>query len=243
MSIDRFLGVMNANGGMSMSNNFVVKIGDSMEDFRNPSMSRNIFEFLCDEAQLPNTQAATGTLKGRYTGEGEINYPHTRIFTEFQLGFQMDANMTPLKYLYDWYGQIFQERDADGNEYGTVESSTGNSLEDSYAQSNRAKNRTVTLNYPSQYCKTIYVSKTELGPALNFGQRTSGTFILENAWPYAIDAVPLQFGPGQITKVTAQFYYTKHYVVDSDVNNMFRFPFLNAGDSPVALMNGYNRFD
>ena len=48
--------------------------------------------------------------------------------------------------------------------------------------------------YPSDYCKTIYVSKTELGPALNFGQRTSGTFILDKAWPYAIDAVPLQFG-------------------------------------------------
>ena len=28
-------------------------------------------------------------------GEGQINYPHTRIFTEFQLGFQCDANMTP----------------------------------------------------------------------------------------------------------------------------------------------------
>ena len=121
MSIDRFLGVMNANGGMSMSNNFVVKIGDSMEDFRNPSMNRNIFEFLCDEAQLPNTQAATGTLKGRYTGEGEINYPHTRVFTEFQLGFQCDANMTPLKFLYDWYGSIFQERNADGAAYGSLE--------------------------------------------------------------------------------------------------------------------------
>ena len=93
---------MNANGGMSMSNNFVVKIGDSMEDFSNASMNRNIFEFLCDEAQLPNTQAASGTLKGRYTGEGEINYPHTRVFTEFQLGFQCDANMTPLKYLNTW---------------------------------------------------------------------------------------------------------------------------------------------
>ena len=227
MSIDRFLGVMNANGGMSMSNNFVVKIGDSMEDFRNPSMNRNIFEFLCDEAQLPNTQAATGTLKGRYTGEGEVNYPHTRVFTEFQLGFQCDANMTPLKFLYDWYGQIFQERNADGVAYGTTEQSTGNSLEDSYSQANRAKNRTTTLNYPSQYCKTIYVSKTELGPALAFGQRTSSTFILDKAWPYAIDAVPLQFGAASITKVTAQFYYTKHYVVDTDINNMFRFPFLN----------------
>ena len=74
-------------------------------------VNRNIFEFLCDEAQLPNVQAATGTLKGRYTGEGQINYPHTRVFTEFQLGFQCDANMTPLKYLNDWYGQIFKEPD------------------------------------------------------------------------------------------------------------------------------------
>ena len=204
MSIDRFLGVMNANGGMSMSNNFVVKIGDSMEDFSNASMNRNIFEFLCDEAQLPNTQAASGTLKGRYTGEGEINYPHTRVFTEFQLGFQCDANMTPLKFLYDWYGQIFQEKDAYGSEYGAVEKSTGNSLEDAYSQATRGKNRTTTLNYPSDYCKTIYVSKTELGPALAFGQRTSSTFILDKAWPYAIDAVPLQFGAAQITKVTAQ---------------------------------------
>ena len=55
-----------------------------------------------------------------------------------------------------------------------------------------------------------------MGPALNFGQRTSGTFILENAWPYAIDAVPLQFGPGQITKVTAQFYYTRHHVIHAN---------------------------
>ena len=188
-----------------------------MEDFSNASMNRNIFEFLCDEAQLPNTQAASGTLKGRYTGEGEINYPHTRVFTEFQLGFQCDANMTPLKFLYDWYGQIFQERDSQGNPYDTLESSGGNSLEDSYAQANRVKNRTTTLNYPSDYCKTIYVSKTELGPALNFGQRTSGTFILDHAWPYAIDAVPLQFGSTLLTKVTCQLYYTRHTILHNNI--------------------------
>ncbi|BCV04589.1 MAG: hypothetical protein CM15mV89_0310 [Caudoviricetes sp.] len=37
-----------------------------------------MFSFLCDEAQLPNVQAASGTLKGRYLGEGQINYAHTR---------------------------------------------------------------------------------------------------------------------------------------------------------------------
>ena len=96
---------MNANGGFSLANSFVVEI---LENDGNLGAG-GIFEFLCDEAQLPNIQAATGTLEGRYTGEGQVNYPHTRVFTEVQLGFQCDANMTPLKYLNDWYGMIFGE--------------------------------------------------------------------------------------------------------------------------------------
>ena len=76
---------MNANGGMSLANSFLVQIiGDSGAPDED-----NIFEFLCDEAQLPNIQAATGTIEGRYTGEGQVNYPHTRVFTEVQLGFQL----------------------------------------------------------------------------------------------------------------------------------------------------------
>ena len=92
---------MNAKGGMSLSNSFIVKIDQ-------PGTG-NALSFMCDEAQLPNTQAATGTIKGRYLGEGEINYPHTRIFTEMQLGFQCTADMGPLKFLNDWYGNIFRE--------------------------------------------------------------------------------------------------------------------------------------
>ena len=99
---------------MSFSNSFKVDIkGTGMASGGNTDnygMSGDtMFSFLCDEAQLPNVQAATGTLKGRYLGEGQINYAHTRVFTEFQLGFQCDANMTPLKYLNEWFGQIFKE--------------------------------------------------------------------------------------------------------------------------------------
>jgi len=225
VSIDRFLGVMNANGGMSMSNNFVVQIGSEPTDFKNPSGNGNIFEFLCDEAQLPNTQAASGELKGRYTGEGQVNYPHTRIYTEMQLGFQCDANMTPLKYLYDWYGDIFKESDESGVQYSSMEDSGESNKEAAIGMPPRVRNRTVTLNYPDDYCKTIYITKTELGPRFNFGERVSTTFVLERAWPYAIDAVPLQFGSAQITKVTAQFYYTKHYVISNDINRKFKIPF------------------
>ena len=38
------------------------------------------------------------------------------------------------------------------------------------------------------------------------------TFILENAYPYSIDAVPLAYGTSQVTRVNVNFYYTRHSV-------------------------------
>ncbi len=214
-SIDRFLAVMNANGGMSMSNHFHVKI--------NLGGTNDVLEFLCDEAQLPNIGAATGTMKGRYMGEGQINYPHTRIFTEMQLGFQCDAAMTPLTMLYEWYNSIFQEF-SNGGPVGQFvypkedKVSVAANPQQMAAIKPRSRNRTVQLSYPEKYCSTIYVTKTELGSsAYTKGTRSSVQFVMEDAWPFAIDAVPLQFGSAQITKVTAQFYYTKHRVIINDI--------------------------
>ena len=141
MSINEFLSLMNANGGMSVANSFVVEILEDGKPAKN-----GIFEFLCDEAQLPNIQAATGTIEGRYLGEGQVNYPHTRVFTEIQLGFQCDANMTPLKYLNNWYGKIFNEEP----------SSAGYKFQDRPSQT-RPSNRSTTLNFPSNYCRILTV--------------------------------------------------------------------------------------
>ena len=183
---------------MSFSNSFKVDIkGTGMASGINTDnygqSGDSMFSFLCDEAQLPNVQAATGTLKGRYLGEGQINYAHTRVFTEFQLGFQCDADMTPLKYLNSWFGQIFSEIPGDG---GTYENQ-----------------RSTRLEYPSNYCRDIYITKSEMG-VTGAASRESICYVMERAWPFAIDAVPLQFGTAQITKVTAQFYYTRHHIIN-----------------------------
>lgn len=210
-TIDQFLTTMNANGGMSMANHFIVKM-------QVPRLKDGgVFTFYCDEAQLPNTQAATGTIKGRYMGEGQVNYPHTRIFTEMQLGFQCDARMTPLLFLNRWYAMIFPEYGENSNgineELNAMDKSPGSTQYDARVPK-RSRNRTVQLNYPDDYCGTIYVTKTELGPkSSNDGVRTSVTYVMERAWPFAIDAVPLQFGSASITKVTSQFYYSKHRIV------------------------------
>ena len=208
---------MNANGGMSMANNFIVKM-------KVPNLpDSGAFAFYCDEAQLPNTQAATGTIKGRYMGEGQVNYPHTRIFTEMQLGFQCDARLTPLLFLNEWYGMIFPEFGQDKNGVTSpldpMDPSPGSTPYDARTVT-RPQNRTIQLNYPNDYCGTIYVTKTELGPKRDGGLRTSMTYVMERAWPFAIDAVPLQFGSASITKVTAQFYYSKHRIVYHDPTDL-----------------------
>tara|TARA_B100001989_G_C24200618_1_gene298170 strand:- start:61 stop:285 length:225 start_codon:yes stop_codon:yes gene_type:complete len=43
------------------------------------------------------------------------------------------------------------------------------------------------------------------------------TYLLERAWPFAIDAVPLQFGSNILTKVTCQLYYTRHTIVHNNI--------------------------
>ena len=193
---------MNANGGFSLANSFLVQIiGDNGTPDEN-----NIFEFLCDEAQLPNIQAATGTIEGRYTGEGQVNYPHTRVFTEVQLGFQCDANMTPLKYLNNWYGTIFGEPPEENAQ--TL---------DGISSTPRLANRTNKLQLPKSYCRTVKITKTELGPD-SAPLRPSISYLLERAWPFAIDAVPLQFGSTLLTKVTCQLYYTRHTILHNDIN-------------------------
>ena len=195
MSINRFLSVIAQNGGMSFSNNYLV-------DIPNPPVGFDIEQlaFFCDEAQLPNINTATGTQTGLYTGLGSIDYPHTRVFTELQLGFMLDANLSILKSLNGWHNTIFSEYAVgDGDPW--------------------TENRVTRLSYMDDYVADILITKTESGPD-STDQRRPITYVLEKAYPYSIDAVPLQFGSSQITKVTANFKYQRHYTISRDITGI-----------------------
>lgn len=178
---------------MSFSNNFVVSFEGPAASYFN---SEEV-EFFCDEAQLPNVNTATGTQNGLYVGLGSVDYPHTRVFTEFQLSFMLDANLNLLKSLNLWYGSIF-------NETAKIESGT------------YLENRSTRLAYKDDYASTIKITKTESGPD-SPTQRKPITYVMEKAYPYAVDAIPLQFGSSQLTKVTAQFKYQRHYTINRDI--------------------------
>ena len=181
---------------MSYANNFVVKFMDPPVP-----IDGELVEFFCDEAQLPNINTAEGSMNGLYLGAGQLKYPHTRVFTEVQLGFSLDANLEVLKFLNKWHNFIFGEADGSSGEVS------------------RPQNRTNRLAYMDAYVSNILIQKTETGPN-STTERNPITYVLERAYPYAIDAVPLQFGSTQVTKVTAQFSYMRHYTINTDIRNV-----------------------
>ena len=160
---------------------------------------------MADEVTLPGYQAATGQVNGLYTGSGQFQYPHTRLFNDVTISWICDANMTPLKFLQVWMQTIFNEYDKDGNQYI-----------DAYNQKNskdvqsRERNRTVRLNYPDDYTLQLSILKAEKG---NSGElaRPSVRYVFDGVYPYSIDSIPLTFGNAQTVKVSANFYYERWY--------------------------------
>ena len=130
-----------------------------------------------------------------------------------------DANMTSLKFLQDWVDFIFS-----GDSTETGDDKAGQTREQMQAFTfTRPENRNIRLNYRDDYACDLIITKTEQG-GNSPTERAPITYVLEQAYPYSIDAVPLQFGSSQVTQVNAQFSYTRHYVVKNDItiNDLWR---------------------
>jgi hypothetical protein len=224
-SIDIFLQTIAGAGGMSFSNNWDIEFrfpaasGDGIKNLLSAytmkgQKDEQIIRLLCDEAQLPNVSTATGTINGRYLGSGAVNYAHTRVYSDFQLGWMCDADMTPLKFLTTWNDFIFGVTPVKlGNERYELTKMKGK-----IPQGDIGKNRSVRVRYPDEYMLDILITKTEISPNAANG-RPPIAYYIEQAYPYAIDAVPLQYGASQITKVTASFYYARHHTYFINTKN------------------------
>ena len=170
-----------------------------------------LIRLMCDEAQLPNTQAATGQLQGRYLGENQVNYPYARFFTDFSLSWMCDVNMTPLKFVTAWHNFIF---DGGMVKNGPKKNISG-SLTGIKGENPHIFNRAIRLKYPNRYAATVRITKTDQGPQAP-NQRAGISYIMEECYPYSIDSVPLSYGTSQLTRVSANFYYKSHSVVYQD---------------------------
>ena len=108
----------------------------------------------------------------------------------------------PIKFFNHWYSWIF----------GDSQKVTIDDYESVVKESSLPVERVNRLKYPDEYTCSLYIMKTEPDNYAANG-RIPITYILENAYPYAIDAVPLSYGASQITRVNVNFHYTRHTVV------------------------------
>ena len=197
-----------AKGGMSYSTNFDVEFSfGSTSDSPAPAFvkdfageDKNVIQMLCDEAQLPNVQSAVSQRSGRNLGEGPVSYPHTRIFTDISLGFLLDADLTALKFINNWYNYIFNENSVEYSGFEGAKTIGPNDPE-----------RTNRLRYLDQYAATLRIMKTEPNSNSERG-RVPVTYLLEKCYPYSIDTVPLAYGSSQVSRLTCNFYYSRHTV-------------------------------
>jgi hypothetical protein len=198
--IGGFLGAISKSGGMATSNIYGVefenlsrKLKDRMVDPGFTSWGSGTayeaFSLLCEEASLPGMQAMTGQTTGVYMGEGQVNYAHTKSYTDITLGWTCDANMLPLKFVNAWLGFIF------GDDDKTISETKG-------------RYRMNRVQYPDDYQCQIKITKAERNSSLTLG-RVSGIYTLHDAWPYSIQSTPVSYGATTLLKVTASFYYRR----------------------------------
>ena len=211
--IDEFMSKIGRQKGMSLTTGFDVAFQfGSKSTFPSSTYKNNhedLIQMLCDEAQLPNVQTATGQMSGRYLGESAVQYAHSRMFTDVGLGFLCDADLMPIKFFNHWYSWIF----------GDEQKVTIDDYESVVKESSLPVERINRLKYPDEYTCSLYIMKTEPDNYAANG-RIPITYILENAYPYAIDAVPLSYGASQITRVNVNFHYTRHTVVYGDIKSI-----------------------
>ena len=204
--IDQFMSKIGKQRGMSLTTGFDIAFEWSpVSAFPRKYYDEDIVHMLCDEAQLPNVQSATGQISGRYLGESAVQYPHSRMFTDVGLGFLCDAELIPLKFFNYWYNWMF----GDGGMVGD------NDYWSSRGSYTLPSNRVNRLKYQDDYAAKIKIMKTEPDATAANG-RAPITYILENAYPYAIDAVPLSYGTSQLTRVNVNFHYSRHTIVYGD---------------------------
>ncbi len=204
--INDFMTRIGSKGGMSMTTGYNVQFDFAKSDlsfvnnyYSSESNNKDIVNMLCDEAQLPNVQAMVSTMTGRYLGEGAIYYPHTRSYTDLSLGFLLDGDLTALKFFSAWFDDIFGESEVTNN--GSFEGALGASA--------RSSTRINRLKYMDDYASTLRIMKTEPRKTTSH-EHVPVTYILENCYPYSVDAVPLAYGSSQVARCTVNFYYTRH---------------------------------
>ena len=162
--------------------------------------------FLCDEASLPGTFAATQEVDGVYAGR-LIQYPHAKLYNDIRLSFIQTNQLNPQKFFEAWMGGMFPEV--------SMNQSGGGEILPAERERRRTITNTVGLRYYNEMTCNMRVQKTYKNSTDPSGE-SSCYYDMINAYPYSIESVPLAYGASTLNKLRVSFRYEKHVVIFYD---------------------------
>ena len=161
--------------------------GDRLKDFllgnglTNDFISRNI-GIACFEASLPGSSFATAEVKDNFQGINQ-QFAHTRFYVDSSFSFYVDKDYRVLKLFEGWMDFIAGGVNVNSND----------------------KRLYVRMRYPETYkCDNLYLS------VFDKNQNLKGTYQFKNAFPKAIQSIPVSYGQADLLKVTVTFAYDRY---------------------------------
>jgi len=208
-SITKLRGIFERDRGASYSNEYEVNfttIGDGLTEnlktagFTNFVGSETALQnmlFLCDEASLPGTFAATQEIDGIFGGT-MIQYPHGKLYNDLRLSFIQTNEMLPQKFFEAWFYSIFPERALNTKEEIALNSS-----------GRETRSNVITLQFYEDIVCNMSITKSFKDSSSYKGGKSIEYEII-NAYPYSIESVPLAYGASTLNKLRVSFRYEKH---------------------------------
>ncbi len=152
--------------------------------------------YLCSEATLPTTSYATAEVKDNYIGITQ-EFAHTRLYTDMDLTFYVDANYNILRFFEGWMDYI-----SGGNIKG----------EEPAAATDLRPNIYRRFNFPNFYkVQNMTVLKFER----DYDKVLEYTFV--NAFPKGVTSIPVSYGAADLLKVTVSFNYDRYVVTRNTI--------------------------
>ena len=168
----------------NLKKHFVNNYGNDFTDIQN---FMNRVGYLCSEASLPTSSYATAEVKDNFMGVTQ-EFAHTRIYTDLDLTFYVDAEYRVLRFFEGWMDYV-------GG--GSEVAASGSPNINVYRR----------FNYPKDYkLSTLKLYKFERD------YRYSLDFNFINSFPKSVSSVPVSYGSAEILKVTVTFNYDRYIV-------------------------------
>lgn len=166
------------------------------------SNNQELIELSCSEASLPGSSLATNEINNDYSGVTE-RHAYRRIYDDrVDFTFYVDVNYYIIDYFENWISFIVNERDLKGQQ---------------------TPGYNYRVNFPKDYqTENLYITKFERDYA---GRSLTYKFI--NAYPIAINSIPVSYDSSQLLKCTVSFTYSR-YVISRDLSQ-----FVSQSEEPI----------